>query len=187
MLKIYIPPKEGWDDLKEEFISFDGQQLCLEHSLVSLSKWEAQWHKPFISKEQKTRNELISYVRCMTITQNVKDYAYNFLTNENIKTINDYLADSHTATWFSQDKSTPAGQARRNSSEQITSELIYYWMIVNAIPFDPCEKWNLNRLMTLIRICTIKNAPGKKMKPGEILKNQSMMNKLRRAKLGTRG
>lgn len=182
MLKIYIPPKEGWDDLKEEFISFDGQTLCLEHSLVSVSKWEALWHKPFISKEDKSRQELISYIKCMTITQNVKDYTYNFLTNENIETINTYIADSHTATWFSKDDSP-----KRNSSEQITSELIYYWMIANEIPFDPCEKWNFNRLMTLIRICSIKNNPGKKMKPKDVLKNQARMNKLRRAKLGTKG
>ena len=182
MLKIYIPPKEGWDDFKEEFISFDGQTLCLEHSLVSISKWEALWHKPFISKDEKTRQELISYIKCMTITQNVKDYAYNFLTNENIETINKYLADSHTAAWLSKDNSP-----KTNSSEQITSELVYYWMIANEIPFDPCEKWNFNRLMTLIRICSIKNNPGKKMKPKEVLRNQAMMNKLRRAKLGTKG
>lgn len=182
MLKIYIPPKEGWDDSKEEFISFDGQTLCLEHSLVSVSKWEALWHKPFISKDEKTRTELISYIKCMTITQNVKDYAYNFLTNENIEIINKYLADSHTATWFSKDNSP-----KTNSSEQITSELVYYWMIANEIPFDPCEKWNFNRLRTLIRICSIKNNPGKKMKPKEVLRNQAMMNKLRRAKLRTKG
>ena len=182
MLRITIPPREGWDDSKEEFITFEGQVLTLEHSLVSVSKWESIWKKPFISKQEKSNSEIVSYIKCMTITQNVKDYAYTFLTKANFDAINNYIKDSHTATFFSDYK----GPAKR-SSEQITSELIYYWMVEYGIPFDPCEKWHLNRLLTLIRICGIKNNSEQKMPKKQALKEQAAINAMRKAKFHTRG
>lgn len=152
--------------------------LTLEHSLVSISKWEAKWHKPFISKEPKTTEELLDYVRCMTLTQNVDPLVYNFIDNSVLKQITDYIEDSMTATWFSEDKKPP-------SREIVTSELIYYWMVALQIPFE-CQKWHLNRLMTLIKICSIKNDPSKNKKKMSA-KERSALNKARRAKHHSKG
>ena len=180
MLKIIVPPREGFDNSRQEFINFPGQALQLEHSLVSISKWESKFHKPFLGKDQKTEQELIFYVKCMTITQNVSDEVYTFLTKENFTEINNYIGDSMTATWFSnQDKG-------KHSSEQITSELIYYWMISCNIPFE-CQRWHLNRLMTLIRVCNAKNGQQKKMSKRDTLKHNASLNAARRAKFNSRG
>ncbi len=122
MLRITIPSTELWDEGKQEFVYTKEQTLQLEHSLVSLSKWESRWNKPFLTKREKTVEETIDYVRCMTLTQNVNSNVYSYLTNANIARINKYIEASMTATTFSEDKS------RKNSREQITSELIYYWM-----------------------------------------------------------
>lgn len=180
MLKIVIPPREGFDNDKQEFVHFPGQTLHLEHSLVSISKWEAKYHKPFLGKDKKSNKELVDYVKCMTITQNISDETYSFLTAENFTEINAYIGDSMTATWFTNlDKAT-------HSSEQITSELIYYWMIACEIPFE-CQRWHLNRLMTLIRVCNAKNGKQKKMSKADTLKRNASLNAARRAKLHTKG
>lgn len=181
MLIITIPGREEFNEATNEFTYEKSQTLCLEHSLVSLSKWESKWHKPFISKEQKTTEETIDYIRCMTITQNVNPNIYGLLTTENINDVKAYVEDSMTATWFTEDK--PAGGSK---SEQITSELIYYWMIALQIPFE-CQKWHLNRLLTLIRVCNIKNAPAKKYSKSEILSKNAALNAARKKKLGTSG
>ena len=141
MRQIIIPKIEMWDEVNEEFIYVEEQTLRLEHSLVSLSKWESKWCKPFLTKENKTIEETIDYIRCMTITQNVDPKVYNCITNEQINQVNQYIEAPMTATWFSKDKNT------KTSREQITSELIYYWMISLGIPFE-CQKWHLNRLLT---------------------------------------
>lgn len=180
MLEITIPAVEQWDELNEEFVYSKEQTLKLEHSLVSLSKWESKWCKPFLSKEEKTKEELIDYVRCMTLTQNVDENIYRFLTNENINKINEYIQAPMTATWFSEDK-----QSQRNR-EQITSELIYYWMIALNIPSE-YQKWHLNRLLTLIRVCNIKNQPAKKMSRKEIASRNAALNAARRKQLNTKG
>jgi hypothetical protein len=155
MLKITIPPTEQWDESTNEFIYTKAHNLSLEHSLVSISKWESKWNKPFLSKENKSYEETIDYIRCMTLTQNVDPKVYRFLTAKNVTEINRYIDAPMTATWFSDSK-----QSKR-TSEQITSELIYYWMIALNIPFE-CQKWHLNRLLTLIRVCNVKNKPPKK-------------------------
>ena len=179
MLQITIPAVELWDEKKEEFIHIKEHTLQLEHSLVSLSKWEAKWHKPFLTSV-KTREETLDYVKCMTITQNVSPDIYNYLTAENINKINEYIEDPMTATSFSN------GNNNKPSREIVTSELIYYWMIAFSIPFE-CQKWHLNRLLTLVRVCSIKNAPAKKMSKREIMSRNAALNAARRQKLGTSG
>lgn len=180
MLSIYIPPVSGWDESKEEFVNFQGKKLQLEHSLVSIAKWEAIWQKPFLPavKTPKTREETLSYVKCMTITQNVDPLTYNFLTDKNISEINEYIDSPMTATTFQGGE--PSGR------EQITAEIIYYWMIAFSIPFE-CQKWHLNRLLTLIKVCSIKNQPKKKMTNRQILSNNARLNAARRKALRTKG
>ena len=180
MLKIIIPSTEMWDEVNEKFVYSKEQVLQLEHSLVSLSKWESKWCKPFLSKENKTFEETIDYIRCMTINQQVPDEVYNCLTGENIREINEYISAPMTATRFSNDV------MGKGSREQITSELIYYWMIALNIPFE-CQKWHINRLLTLIRVCNIKNQPSKKMSRREIMSRNTALNAARRKKLRTNG
>lgn len=180
MLILTIPSQELFNEATQEFISSKEQTLQMEHSLVSVSKWESKWKKPFLSKEPKTIEETLDYIRCMTITQNVNPNVYNFLTNENIQAINTYIDSSMTATTFSElgSKST--------SREIITSELIYYWMIALNIPME-CQKWHLNRLLTLIRVCNVKNTPAKKMSRKEIMSRNASLNAARRKKLNSKG
>lgn len=180
MLQIVIPGQELWDEQKQEFINTKEQVLQLEHSLISLSKWEAKWCKVFLSKQEKTQEEIIDYIKCMTITPNVDPEVYNHLTRENIKEIEDYIAAPMTATYFSSDN------AGKSSREQVTSELIYYWMIALNIPFE-CQKWHLNRLLTLIKVCNIKNQPPKKMSKREIMSRNAALNAARRQQLNTKG
>ena len=181
MLQITIPARECWDENSQTFIYTKEHVLCLEHSLVSISKWESKTHKPFLSKEKKTKLEVIEYIKCMTISQNIDDSIYDYLTNKNIGDIEEYIKDSMTASWFSDSKSS------KQSKEQITSELIYYWMICFNIPIE-CQKWHLNRLLTLIRICSIKNDPKKKKKTTrEIMEHNIALNEARKKKLNTRG
>lgn len=180
MLRIVIPESELFNEQTGEFISVKKQTLQLEHSLVSLSKWESKWHKPFLGKEDKTFDETIDYIRCMTLSQNVDPNVYIFLTQENIKEINDYIGDSMTATTFSND------QSGSNNREIITSELVYYWMVALNIPFE-CQKWHLNRLLTLIRVCNIKNQPPKKRSQGQIMSRNAALNAARRKQLNSKG
>lgn len=181
MLQIRIPETEFWDDSKQQFVYFGEQKLQLEHSLVSLSKWEARWHKPFFTKDKKTIEESIDYIKCMTITQNIAPEIYQRLTNDNIQQVNDYIEDSMTATWFSE-----YAKKKKVSSEQVTSELIYYWMVALNIPFE-CQKWHLNRLFTLIRVCEAKNQPSKKMSQKEIINRNRALNASRRKRLNSKG
>ena len=174
MLRIEVPlSPEGWDEEKQEFVQSETKTLQLEHSLVSLSKWESKWEKPFLSKVAKTFEETVDYIRCMTITQNVDPKVYESLSDENIRQVNSYIDAKMTATWFSKEQSS------KSSNEQITSELIYYWMISLNIPFE-CQKWHLNRLLTLVRVCNVKNQPGKKMSNREVLGQYAKVNASRR-------
>lgn len=183
MLRIVIPiSPEGWDEEKQEFVEPKTQTLQLEHSLVSLSKWESKWNKPFLSKDIKTLEETVDYIRCMTITQNVDPDVYNCITNENIEQVNEYIEAPMTATWFNDNKS---GRGK-GKSEITTSEIIYYWMISLNIPFE-CQKWHLNRLLTLIRVCDVKNAPPKKMSKKQQFSQQRNLNAARKKSLHTRG
>lgn len=180
MLQITIPAVELWDERKQEFVITKEQTLQLEHSLVSISKWESKWCKPFLSKQEKTFEETLDYIKCMTITQNVDPEVYNYLTNKNIEEINEYINAPMTATYFSDEKNS------KPSREQVTAELIYYWMIAFNIPFE-CQKWHLNRLLTLIKVCNIKNQPPKKRSKKEIMSRNAALNAARRKRLNTKG
>ena len=49
--------------------------------------------------------------------------------------------------------------------ETPASELIYWYMSQLGIPFE-CDKWNLNRLLTLIRLAAAKQNNQKPDGPG---------------------
>ena len=181
MLQITVPGTELYDEVNNEFITVKDQILTLEHSLVSLSKWESKWCKPFLSKDGLTTEQTIDYIRCMTITQNVPSITYSLITDENIKQVENYINAPMTATWFSDEK-----KSSRASSEIVTAELIYYWMIALQIPMK-CEKWHLNRLLTLIKVCNIKNAPPKKMGKRAIMSRNAAINAARRKQLNSNG
>ena len=181
MLQIVVPlSPEGWDEEKQEFVEPIVQILHLEHSLVSLSKWESNWCKAFFSKREKTHEEIMDYIKCMTLTENVPDEVYACLTDENIARINKYIENPMTATHVSDDR------PGKTSHETVTSELIYCWMIALNIPFE-CKEWHLNRLLTLIRVCNAKNQPPKKMSTRDIMSRNAALNAARRAKLNSKG
>lgn len=175
MLQLTIPDSEYFNEQTNEFVQIQGRTIQLEHSLLSLSKWEAKWQKPFLRETpEKTEEEIIDYVRCMTLTQNVDPSVYFNLSDENVEDINAYISSPMTATWFND-------RDNKINREIITSEIIYYQMIALNIPFE-CQKWHLNRLLTLIRVCSIKNAPQKKMSKRDVLRNNRELNAARKAK-----
>lgn len=182
MLQIKVPMGElMWDRKKQEFVEPEYRILTLEHSLVSLSKWESKWCKPFLDEKRKlTTEESIDYIRCMTLTQNVPPDTYSHLTQENMDEVSEYIAASKTATWFNEEK-----KGGRNK-EIVTSELIYYWMIALNIPME-CQKWHLSRLLTLVRVCNIKNAPPKKMSKRATASKYAALNAARRQQYNSKG
>lgn len=180
MLRITIPPIEMWDDGKQEFVYRDEKTLQLEHSLVSLSKWESKWCKPFLTNKEKSTEESIDYIRCMTLTQNVNPDVYYRLTSENIAEVNRYIDAKMTATTFSDQ-----GGGKMNH-QQLTAEIIYHWMIEMQIPFE-CQKWHLNRLLTLIQVRSIMSQPPKKRSRREIMQRNTSLNAARKKQLKTRG
>lgn len=181
MITIVVPEQEMFNEKTEEFVTIPPCTLVLEHSLVSISKWESKWKKPFFDRTEKTVREVEDYIRCMCITKNVPPIVFSYLGNDNLKKIQDYIGDTMTATTFSRKE----GQSRR--SRIITSELIYYWMISDGIPMD-CEKWHLNRLLTLIHVFDAENNASKnKMSKKDILRQNSALNAARRAKSMSKG
>ena len=180
MLRITLPESEQYNEETEEFITFKAQELQLEHSLVSLSKWESKWGKPFLTKKEKTVEESIDYVRCMTLTQNVDPEVYKRITPDIVDSVAKYIENPMTATTFSKKSNQPPNH------EVVTAELIYYWMIAYNVPFE-CQKWHLNRLMTLINVCQIKNEPPKKMGTKALGNRNAALNAARRQSLNTRG
>ena len=180
MLQIVIPEKEYFDDRIQEFVHQKRQVLQLEHSLISLSKWESKWKKPFIGKDAHTVEETIDYIRCMTITQGVDYAVYEAMDNATVKKIVDYISDPQTATKIYDRRQRPGGR-----SETMTSEMIYYYMVYYGIPFE-CEKWPLNRLLMLIRICSIKGTNEMMNKQSLFAQNRAL-NSARRSALHSRG
>lgn len=181
MLPIHIKGGELFNEQTNEFITVKDTNLKLEHSLVSISKWESKWHKPFLTDEEKTIEELNDYIRCMSLSGDVDTNVIKLISPIDMRRINEYIGTKMTATWFSKsDKQT------KKSSEQVTSELIYYWMIAYNIPSE-YEKWHLSRLLTLIEICERKNAPAKKMSQSEIIARNKALNAQRRAQMGSKG
>ena len=180
MLHIVVPESEVFKPDTNEFILVSRTELNLEHSLVSISKWESKYCKPFFKKDGKSTEELLYYIKCMTLNQKGSDDVYYALTSQNIKEITEYINSPMTATTFSDSSNG------RPSREIITSEVIYYQMIALGIPFE-CQKWHINRLLTLIKVCNIKNGPQKKMSKAEILSRNASLNAARRAAMNSKG
>lgn len=180
MLTITVPGVELFDETAGKFQTSQDFVLNLEHSLVSLSKWEQIYEKPFLGRDEKSNEEVIGYIKCMTITPEAPPEVYSRLSTQNLEDVNTYINAKMSATWFSDNqKSGPA-------KEIITSEVIYYWIISFNIPLE-CENWHLNRLFTLIRVISMKNSPSKKMSPREVAERNRALNEQRRAQLKTRG
>lgn len=182
MLELTVQGYEYFDSKRNMFGHTETTVLQLEHSLESLSRWEEKWHIPFLGKDEKSMEQCIDYVRCMTLNRDVDPLVYNGLTNSHFEAVNKYIEDPMTATTFRKD---PADRPNR---EIITAEVIYYWMVSLNIPFE-CQKWHLNKLITLVRVCEAKNAPSKKNKGSrrDMLSQRSALNKARRAQLHTKG
>lgn len=180
MLQVTIPKTEHYDPVTNEFSYTPEATLSLEHSLISISKWESRWNKPFLTNAKKTPAETIDYIRCMTLTQNVDPGVYLVIPDSVFNQINEYITAPMTATTIHR---KPGSNSK---SQVVTSELIYYWMTVFNIPIE-CQKWHLNRLLTLISICNIKNNPGKKMSRRDTMVQNKELNEARRKALNTRG
>lgn len=178
-LDIELVP-EQWDEKNEVFIDPVVQTLELEHSLVSLSKWESKYCKPFISKEEKTAEETLDYIKFMTLTPNVDPRVYMYLTEKQVKEINEYIEAPMTATTF------PESKGGGSNNEQITAELMYYWIVALQIDFE-CQYWHLNRLLTLVKVCNFKNQPPKKMSHQETVSRNKALNEARKKKYNTKG
>lgn len=202
MLRLHIEKtpddQDYFNEQTNEFLRLNKDyDLVMEHSLVSVSKWEAKYHKPFISVEKKTLSELQYYAECMTITQNVDPIVYFFLNNSHYDQIRAYIEDKMTATFFSDDNEESNKPSNPYQRKQIiTSELIYYWMVSLEIPFDPCQKWHLNRLLTLVKVCQKKNearqaksSGGKHSKTSRasLANKYAAINARRRQKSGSKG
>ena len=185
VLTITVPARELFDERTNKFLSLESRTIQLEHSLLSVSKWEDKWHEPFLGragmKTERTEQQVIDYIRCMTITRNVPPEFFDNLPPGTVEQIQAYIDDPHTATTF-----YDARQGNTRSRETITAEIIYYWMLKAGIPFE-CEKWNLGRLFALIRVCSIRDNPGKKMSRADVAAQNRSLNAARRAKLKTNG
>lgn len=184
MLEITIPAKELFDSKTNSFIpAGKPTTLQLEHSLLSISKWESKWRKPFLGDGSELRHmtpeEFISYVKDMTITKNVNPNVYFNLTAENQRDIYNYISAPMTATTFSDTPST-------GSKQVVTAEIIYWEMTQLNIPFE-CQKWHLNRLMTLIRVCSIKQQKPEKMPYKDMVAQRKALNAQRKARNHSRG
>lgn len=183
MLEIVIPDRNNlWDDAEQKLTTLTGSTIKLEHSLISLKKWEKIWHKPFLATEDKNYDEVISYIKCMTIDSNVDDRLYNFIPNGEFKRIIEYINDPMTAAWFNDHSNTSS----MGKSEIVTSEIIYYWMIALNIP-ESYQEWHLNELLTLIKVVSIKNGPKEKLSKNEELMRRSALNEARKKKYKTKG
>lgn len=182
MIRILLPEKELYDEVNNKFVYLPSRELILEHSLVSISKWESKWHKSFLNTDDKSFDEVMDYIKCMCVEELEDENDLYRLSEENISDINAYIQDSMTATTFSDFSDSKNTKSR----EIITSEIIYYWMIANNIPFE-CQYWHLNKLLTLIKVCSIKNSPEKKMSTSEILSRNKALNAARRKKMNSKG
>lgn len=181
MIEILIPGSEVYDEAIEEFRIVKPATLRLEHSLVSISKWESKWKKPFLVRGSKTREETVDYFRCMTLTQNVSQDLYACIPPEEEMRILEYMNENLSATTFREVPGTPP------NLQIVTSEVIYFQMASYGIPFDPCQKWHLSRLMALLRIAKLENSPKKKMPMSDVMSRNAAINAARKKALNSRG
>ena len=179
MLELTIPRRTFFNESTSEFMEFNETKLKLEHSLISISKWESKNKKPFLSDKKHSKTDIMDYIECMSLDSNVDPMVYRTIPDDFYQIITDYIEDPMTATTISDSDST-------NKNDIITSEIIYYWMVELGIPFE-CQKWHLNRLLTLIRVCSIKKGPQKKMSKREILEQNRKLNDIRRKQNNTKG
>lgn len=179
MLEITVAPREYYDEAHNQFITVPSEKLVLEHSLISLSKWESKWHKVFLSDEKRTNEMQIDYIRCMTVNKGVNPMAYYGLTNKQLAEIEAYIEDPMTATWFADEK-------RPGKKKVITNEVIYSWMVDLGIPVE-FERWHLNRLITLIRVLNKSHEPKKKMSKKDTFARYAELNAKHRKQTGSRG
>ena len=181
MLTISVPKTEYYDSDLDQILTVNAVQLTLEHSLLSISKWESKWNKPFFADTNKTTEELLDYIKCMIVgPKTIDERIIGVLRESDISKIVEYIKAPMTATTIKTN-----GPKKRNK-ETITSELIYYWMVAYNIPFE-CEKWHINRLLTLVKICDIKNSPKNKMSKRDTINYYKNLNEARKASMGTRG
>lgn len=180
MLQIVVPGGEFWDEEKQEFSYGKDVTLSLEHSLISVSKWEMKYHRAFLDKRDKTTEETIDYIRCMT-TNHVDDDVYRRLTQKNLNDVANYIGEAMTASHISEMPEEQTGP-----KDKITSELIYYWMISLNVPFE-CQKWHLNRLLSLIKVCSAKMSPPKKISRQAAASRYAALNAARRKRFNTKG
>lgn len=178
MIEIFVKGGEFFNSETNEIFNVKDTTLVLEHSLISLSLWESKWKKPFLSRENKTLEETIDYIRCMTLNKNVNPITYQLLNNSAIEKVQKYIEDPMTATTFKEEK--------KYNREIITSEIIYYWMFSLQIPIE-CQKWHLNKLLAQIKVCSLKNAPQKKMKNQDLMNRNRSLNAARRAAANSKG
>lgn len=183
MLTLVVPDIELYDEENEQFINIKGTTLKLEHSLVAIAKWESKWKVPFLELENVDGEKLTDYIKCMTITQNVNPQIFEYIDSGSRRKIVDYIEDEMTATTIHGSSGQGKGKARK---ELVTAELIYYWMISKGIPME-CQKWHVNRLLTLINVYNIKESSGNKMSKKDLAQRNREMNRQRRAQWNTKG
>lgn len=180
-LTIHVAPHEIWNDVTEEFEQIPEATFHIEHSLASIAKYESNYRKPFLVEQNMSGKDLINYIRCMTLEENIPYLVYKGISRDDYIRIRNYLEAPMTATWFKEDQN-----GKKRPGQVITAEIIYYYMVELGIPFE-CEHWHFNRLMTLIRVCSEKQATPKKMSKKDILSQYASVNAARRAKLGSKG
>lgn len=182
MLQIEVNGTQLWDEEKEQFVSTDSTVIRLEHSLVSISKWESIYKRPYLVPQRFSQKETVDYIKCMCLDDNISDEVFFAVYGDSslMKQIDDYINSSPTATTINDN------DKKKRNSEKITSELIYYWMVANEIPFT-CETWHIERLLTLIRVCNVKNQPPKKQSSKDIYARNKQLNAARRAKHHSKG
>lgn len=181
MLLLTLPAERGFNEETEEFVNFPEVTLRLEHSLISIHKWEAKWHKSYLDNKHFTIEEQLDYIRCMSLDPNLDLNTIRRLRKEDLIKIREYIADPMTATTIKHRNNRP-----NNTGQFVTAELIYYWMTEFGIPFE-CNKWHINQLLALIEICSVKQNPGKKMNRQEAAMMRASANEARRRRLGSRG
>ena len=187
MKTITIPGSLFFNEADETFIETTTTSIDIEHSLFAISKWESKWHLPFFGEGKKTHEQMIDYVRCMTLTPNVDPNVYYFIPSQSFEEITSYIEDSMSSIDWAKVKTNGNQKVYgKPKHDNITSELIYFWMVDSGIPFE-CQYWHVSKLLSLIRMCNLKRTPPKKMSKHDLLARNASLNAARRKALNTTG